>query len=154
MVQRQQATCSIDIIQIAKLARGDKDAALQVVDCCQEGLSPLPSGCTSDVIAAARKILGLGDKPGPKIADCRGFPGFFPGRTSKFIGQCCTGKEESLQNCCEPQRIATKDRRCCKEDEKVEDGNCIKKPPVECPPGRSNNFRHMCREQDSRNTTG
>ena len=138
MVQRQQATCSIDIIQIAKLARGDKDAALKVLDCCQKGLSPLPEGCTSDVIDAAIKILGKGGGTGPQKANCDGLPGFFPAGTRDLLGQCCKGREDPAL-CCPPDRISSRDisPRCCNKDETVENGLCVKAPTKICPPGES-----------------
>jgi len=65
-------------------------------------------------------------------ADCRGFPGFQPGGSKEFMGQCCRGVE-SKENCCPPGRIAFKDLRCCKDDEVVQDGQCTKSstlPPI------------------------
>ena len=125
MVQRQQATCSIDIIQAAKVLSGDRSAALKVLDCCQKGLSPLPEGCTSDLIAAAEKILGKGKGQGGK-ANCDGLPGFFPAGSSDLLGQCCKGFEDA-RNCCPPERISRNDPapRCCSRDETVEDGHCV-----------------------------
>ncbi|HEU4713656.1 MAG TPA: DUF4157 domain-containing protein [Pyrinomonadaceae bacterium] len=146
MVQRQQATCSIDIIQAAKVLSGDRSAALKVLDCCQKGLSPLPEGCTSDLIAAAEKILGKGKGSGGK-ANCDGLPGFFPAGSSDLLGQCCTGFEDA-RNCCPPERISRNDPapRCCTRDETVEDGHCVKIPPVNltCPPGQSMTIFGTC----------
>lgn len=142
MLQRQQATCSIDIIQAAKVLAGDRKAALKVLDCCQKGLSPLPSGCTSDLIAAAEKILGKkGGGKGPKKADCRGLEGFFPAGSSELIGQCCKGREDP-RLCCPPERISSRDLspRCCNADEKVEDGLCVKT----CPPGETVTIMGTC----------
>jgi cell wall-associated NlpC family hydrolase len=148
MVQRQQATCSIDIIQAAKVFGGDKSAALKVLDCCQSGLSPLPSGCTSDVIAAAEKLLGKKGGTGPKKADCRGLTGFFPAGTKDLIGQCCKDREDP-QFCCPPERISSKapSPRCCNADEVVEEGLCVKKGPAilpTCPPGESMTIFGTC----------
>ena len=70
-------------------------------------------GSTPDIPIDPRKIpemirekLNLGDKGNKGLADCRGFPGFTPGGSSAFKGQCCRGIE-SKDNCCPPQTIAS-----------------------------------------------
>jgi len=83
------------------------------------------------------------DKPPErKPADCSAFPGFKPGGSSAHLGECCRGIE-SDDNCCPPERLAFKDLRCCKDDEVVSDGHCVKSsslpnivPPQICPPDR------------------
>jgi Domain of unknown function (DUF4157) len=74
------------------------------------------------------------------LADCRAFPGFAAGRTSKFNGQCCKG-DENTKNCCPPNRISFKEPfpRCCNANEDLKNGICVKKmesgePELTLPP--------------------
>lgn len=148
MVQRQQATCSIDIIKAGRVLSGDKSAALEVLDCCQSGLSPLPEGCTSDLISAAQKLLGKKGGDGRKKADCSGLPGFFPAGSDDLLGQCCKDREDPAL-CCLPERISSKapSPRCCDADEIVVNGLCEKKGPAKlptCPPGESMTIFGTC----------
>jgi hypothetical protein len=57
--------------------------------------------------------------------DCGLFPGRHPGGSKDFKGQCCRGTE-SKENCCPPTRIASKDSRCCSDDELILGGECVK----------------------------
>ena len=100
--------------------------------------------CGSDAKAACEKVPGLPGcgtvckifgckKPQKPSAKCP--PGFRPGGSSTFKGQCC--KEgtvaENDRDCCPPERIASKDLRCCGEGEVVSDGQCVKSsdlPPL------------------------
>lgn len=156
MLQRQQATCAIDFIQLAKLFAGDTGAALEVLNCCGEGLGPLPKGCTADMVKAAKKVFKKRNK-GPQKADCSGLTGFRPATSREFIGQCCRGKEkrelsgetvitgfESKENCCPPERISAKDPimpRCCSDNEEVKDGLCAQ---MNCPPGQTRTIFGTC----------
>ena len=67
------------------------------------------------------------------LADCRGFPGFTPGGSTSFRGQCCNGTE-SKENCCFPDRIGAIPGgvalRCCKEDETVQNRKCVKSSDI------------------------
>ena len=124
------ATCSVDPFKLARALKGDKDAALDVLNCCESGLHPLPKGCTKDVIDGLRKILGK--KPGD-TTKCP--PGFHPGKSKEFQGQCCRdGTDiESEQNCCPGGRIAPLTGVCCKEGEIPEGDKCAPPPPAPSP---------------------
>jgi hypothetical protein len=99
----QTITCSVDPIKIAAALGGDRSAALYIVNCCESGFSPLPSGCSKDLVDALKKILG--QKPG---APNRCPPGFHPGKSTLFQGQCCSdgANVESAQNCCPGERAS------------------------------------------------
>ncbi len=136
IIQRQvEITCAIDPIKLARLLGGDKSVALEVLNCCEKGLSPLPGGCTEDVVKAARKLLG---KPGKKVS-C--LPGFRPAQSKAFEGQCCRNeaKFENESDCCPSNKITFDPifSRCCKKDEDVINNKCVKRPitppTITCP---------------------
>ena len=125
-LQRQvQVTCSVDAIKIARAKAGDKSAAAEIVNCCQSGLSPLPAGCTNDLIDALTKILGK--KPGDKTK-CP--PGFHGGKTKDYADQCCkdSAAAESKQDCCPAERISPMFGTCCPEGQ-LPQGNKCGPPP-------------------------
>lgn len=166
-LQRQQATCSIDFIEAAKLLKGDRGAALKVLNCCQSGLGPLPSGCTKDLVEAAEKILGK-KKGGGKTTACP--PGFHASRTKDYAGLCCLDAEstESQSSCCPPERIksnAVAGATCCPEGTVADAAkkSCVSPPPPStdpvavcpedkpasllsciCPPERQNKDAGLC----------
>lgn len=136
-LQRQpQVTCSIDVIKAARVLRGDRSAAIEVLDCCESGLSPLPAGCTSDLIAAARFLLGRrgGSSGGPSCP-----PGFRPARTRDFSGRCCREGivAENERECCPPARIAANAifPRCCPSVTLPDAARreCVELPPLPLP---------------------
>jgi hypothetical protein len=137
-LQRQQLTCSIDIIKAARVFEGDRSAALEVLDCCESGLSPLPAGCTSDLIAAARFLLGR--RGGEGGQQCP--PGFRRAGSRDFSGQCCPEGivAENAEQCCPPARIVANAifPRCCPAGTMpdAERRNCVEPrlPPIEPPP--------------------
>ncbi|MBD0371725.1 MAG: DUF4157 domain-containing protein [Pyrinomonadaceae bacterium] len=86
-------------------------------------------------------------KGGEGLGNCGLFPGFKPGTAKEFKGLCCLGIQ-SAENCCPPWRIAFKDLRCCKEDEAILDGKCVKSstiPTLEiCLPQQKTLDGHCC----------
>jgi len=127
----QSITCSVDPIKIAKALGGDKSAALDIVNCCESGFSPLPAGCTKDLIDALRKILGK--KPGEPTAKCP--PGFHPAKSSTYQGQCCTdgATVESAQNCCPGER-ANMMGYCCPPGQVAQGLGCVATPSASAAP--------------------
>lgn len=84
IIQRQvEITCSIDMIKIAKLFKGDKSAAAEVLNCCQKGLGPLPAGCSKDVVDAAKELLSKKEEDGSKSKECPEH------RINRITGTCC-----------------------------------------------------------------
>ena len=135
-IQRQaEVTCSIDVIKIARLFKEDKSVAAEVLDCCEKGLSPLPEGCTSDVINAAKILLGKGGGGGGAKDECP--PGWKTTHEKDLEGRCCReGDIPSAKNCCFPYQIHKRDNRCCKADEFASDNECKKFDiKVMCPDG-------------------
>jgi len=151
IVQRQiQVSCGIDPFKIARVLGGDKSAALDVLNCCEQGLGPLPKGCTKDLVDAARKLL---KKTPASPVKCP--LGFHPGRTPEHKGDCCNEDTESAQACCPPERIAsspTQPGKCCKEGEVPQkDGTCgpppfqpPEPPPLVCPPPGVQTLKGKC----------
>jgi len=113
-------TCSVDPIKIASALAGNKGACIEILNCCEAGFDPLPSGCTKDLIDAVHKILGT--KSDPPQAVCP--PGFSAGRSSSFKGQCCTGTIESAQACC-PAPRANLMGFCCPTDKVAKGVSCV-----------------------------
>lgn len=100
IVQRQAGstvTCSVDVIKAAAVLAGDRSAALQVVNCCESGFSPLPSGCTKDLIDAAHKLLG-----GQKGTSGTGTPMCPPGQVISPFGCCPPGQTWDGTQCSAP----------------------------------------------------
>ena len=95
------------------------------LECC----APVPGvgrTCAPDPFTLKKKIESALAELGKKSPNlCRGFPGFKPGESRFFKGQCCRGIE-SKENCCPPDRLAFKELRCCADDEVVQDGKCVK----------------------------
>jgi Domain of unknown function (DUF4157)/OmpA family len=83
---------------------------------------PFLPGC-----GAVCKTFGC-EKPAKPDTSCP--PGFRVATSSDFKGQCCRGSVDSIQNCCPPSRAALKDLRCCKGDEVVSEGQCVKPPDL------------------------
>jgi Domain of unknown function (DUF4157)/OmpA family len=135
-VQRQfQFDCRIDPFKIKDALGGNKSAALEIVNCCEKGVGPLPAGCSKDVVDAAKKILGGG---GSKKTRCP--PGFQSPASKGFEHLCCPdGTTPDPARCCPPERIPLRSLspRCCPEGQ-VPDAtqqNCFVPPtPTVCPP--------------------
>ena len=121
----QAITCSVDPIKIAKALGGDKSAALDIVNCCESGFSPLPAGCSKDLVDALRKLLGK--KPG---ATTRCPPGFHDAKSTTYQGQCCSDGStiESAQNCCPGER-ASMMGFCCPEGQVAQGLGCVSSAP-------------------------
>ena len=125
-LQRQaQVTCSVDAVKIARAKGGDKVAAAEILNCCQSGLSPLPAGCTADLIDALSKLLG---KKAEDKTKCP--PGFHGGKTEKYKGQCCkdSAAGESVQDCCPPERISPLFGTCCPPGQIPQGAKCAPPP--------------------------
>ena len=126
LLQRQvKVTCSVDSIKIAKALGGDKSAALDILNCCESGLSPLPAGCTKDVIDAVRKLLGK--KPAEKNT-CP--VGFHPAHSKEYQGLCCRdgAAAESEHDCCPGDRINNMGT-CCPAGQAPQGFNCVPAAP-------------------------
>jgi hypothetical protein len=126
MLQREvKVTCSVDPIKIAKALGGDKSAALDILSCCESGLSPLPAGCSKDVIDAVRKLLGK------KPAEKNTCPiGFHPAHSATYQGQCCkdSASSESQNDCCPGDRI-NQLGTCCPVGQVPEGMKCVTPGP-------------------------
>jgi hypothetical protein len=128
MIQRQvEVTCSVDLIKIGRLWKGDKSAAIEILNCCEKGLSPLPAGCSKDVIDAAKKLLGKDKGKKDEQFKCN-FLDFHSAHSESYKGMCCKGSIESAKDCCPPYKITTGPfPRCCQMDEDVQGDKCVKK---------------------------
>ncbi len=123
LLQRQaQVTCSVDFAKIARAKAGDKIAAAEILNCCQSGLTPLPAGCTADLIDLLNKLSGK--KPEDKTT-CP--PGFHRGKTEKYKGQCCkdSAAGESVQDCCPPERLSPLFGTCCPPGQIAQGTKCV-----------------------------
>lgn len=131
-----EAECKLDIL------KGE-------VECC----APVPIVgriCAPDPITLKKKIKEVLKDLGKSSPDlCRGFPGFKPGGSRDFKGQCCRGIE-SKENCCPPDRIAVgpTGASCCKDNEVVSNGQCVKSSSLPstplCPPERRTPLGQCC----------
>jgi hypothetical protein len=129
----QSITCSVDPFKIAAALGGDKSAALEIVNCCESGFGPLPSGCSKSLVDALKKILGK--SPGDAT---RCPPGFNPGKSSSYKGQCCRAgaAAESAQDCCPGER-ASMMGFCCPEGQVAQGLGCapaLSAPTPSMPP--------------------
>jgi Domain of unknown function (DUF4157) len=125
LLQREvKVTCSVDPIKIAKALGGDKSAALDILSCCESGLSPLPSGCTKDVVGALRKLLG---KKPAETNKCP--PGSQPAHSKEYQGQCCRegAAAESEHDCCSADRMNMLGA-CCPVGKVPQGMNCVSPP--------------------------
>jgi len=126
VLQRQvQVTCRVDAIKIARAKAGDKTAAAEILNCRQSGLSPLPAGCTADLIDALSKLLGK--KPDDKMK-CP--PGFHGGKSQTYKDQCCrdSAAGDSVQDCCLPGRISPMFGTCCPQGQIRRGNKCAPAP--------------------------
>ena len=126
----QSITCSVDPIKIAKALGGDKSAALEILNCCESGFSPLPAGCTKSLIDALRKLLGK--KPSESTTKCP--PGFHAAKSTTYKGQCCADSStiESAQSCCPGER-ANLMGFCCPEGQIAQGLGCVASPSAPAP---------------------
>jgi hypothetical protein len=126
MVQRQLEIPVFDEFDPCIIVEGRKVCGSDAKAACEK-VPSLP-GC-----GTVCKIFGC-KKPQKPSAKCP--PGFRPGGSSTFEGQCC--KEgtvaENERDCCPPERIGFKDNRCCGEGEGVSDGKCVKISDLPPPP--------------------
>lgn len=120
----QSVTCSVDPIKIAKALKGDKSAALDIVNCCESGLAPLPAGCTKSLVEGLRKLLGK--KP---EGTNRCPPGFHGAKSTTYQGQCCSDNAtiESAHDCC-PGNRASMIGFCCPEGQVAQGVGCVADP--------------------------
>jgi hypothetical protein len=125
LLQREvKVTCSVDPIKIAQALGGDKSAALDILSCCESGLSPLPSGCTKDLINALRKLLG---KKPAETSKCP--PGSQPAHSKEYQGQCCRegAVAESEHDCCPADRMNMLGT-CCPVGQVAQGMACVSPP--------------------------
>jgi len=126
VLQREEVkvTCSVDPIKIARALGGDKSAAQDILNCCESGLSPLPKGCTDDVKAALRKLLG---KKPAETNKCP--PGSQPAHSKEYQGLCCREgvAAESERDCCPADRMNMLGT-CCPVGQTAKGMSCVPPP--------------------------
>lgn len=107
--------CRVGIAALfRRVLSGDEAAATKILDCCAE--IPVGGGCTSQVVAAAQKLLKKRRGSGKRDpAKCSLIRGFRAADSPGLEGQCCEKGTVANQNCCFPVRI-TKEAlfpECC-----------------------------------------
>jgi hypothetical protein len=101
----------------------------------------LGKACGSDAKSACEKLPGLpgcdkvcrlfGCKKPTPTGKC--LPPWRTATSKDFAGQCCLGESDSKERCCEPDRVARSDVRCCVGDEVVINEKCVKSSDIPGP---------------------